>query len=43
MKIYILTKMIFDKVFYYLEKILNNFIKANISQLNFNKILSKYH
>ena len=35
--------MIYDKSFYYLEKVLNNFMKANISQLNVNKISPTYH
>ena len=35
--------MISDKPFYYLEKVLNNFIRANILQLNVDKISPTYH
>ena len=38
-----LAQMNFDKIFYYIDKILNNFISAKISQINFNKILPTYH
>ena len=40
---YILAQMISNKPFYYLDRVLNNFLRANISQLNVNRTSTTYH
>ena len=43
MKIEYISPNDFDQTFYYLDIILNNFIRTKISQLDVNKIFPKYH